>query len=77
MTVFNVITKLCWFLNYLLTKSYFYCTIFEPIVKNTPIPIYESFESNLNLRNNCFVSNSPYTCQLHIVQKKKGIWNHI
>ena len=35
MTGFNVITKLCFFINYLFTKSYIYCTIFEPIVSNS------------------------------------------
>ena len=71
MTVFNIITKFCWFLNYFLTKSYLYSTIFEPIVKNSPRPFNESFESNINIRNNYFGSYTPSTSQLHLSQKKK------
>ena len=71
MTVFNVVTKLCWFLNYLFTKSYMYCTIFEPILNNFNRSFYDSFESNINLRSNYFGSPNPSSNKLELIQNKK------
>ena len=71
MTVFNVVTKLCWLLNYLFTKSYMYCTIFEPILNNFNRSFYDSFESNINLRSNYFGSPNPSSNKLELIQNKK------
>ena len=74
MTGFNIITKLCWILNYLFTKSYIYCTIFEPIIKNNSSRnFYESMDTNLNIRNiNIFQSPNPSSTKLKLIQNKKG-----
>ena len=72
MTAFNVVTKLCWLLNYLFTKSYMYCTIFEPISHNFKQSFYESFDSNKNLKSNYFDSPNPSSNKLELIQNKKG-----
>ena len=71
MTGFNVITKLCFFINYLFTKSYIYCTIFEPIVSNSkPRPFKDTFESNIKGK---MQSPSPSCSKLQLVENKKKI----
>jgi hypothetical protein len=72
MTGFNVITKFCFFVNYLFTKSYIYCTIFEPIVSNSKKRIFkDSFESNNHKSK--MVSHSPSCSKLQLVENKKKI----
>jgi len=69
MTGFNVITKLCYFVNYLFTKSYIYCTIFEPIVSNSkPKHFKDTFESNFKSK---MQSPSPSCSKLQLVENKK------
>jgi hypothetical protein len=69
MTGFNIITKLCFFINYLFTKSYIYCTIFEPIVSNSKPRLFkDSFESNLKSK---MQSPSPSCSKLQLVENKK------
>ena len=79
MTGFNIITKFCYMLNYLFTKSYKYCLIFEPFIKKSMPKIFkESFESNLK---NVFPTILPtpipsptYSCsKLQLVENKKKI----
>ena len=70
MSVFNVITKLCWFLNYLFTKSYIYSTIFDPIVQNSYRQFSDSFDSNILSRNIFIGSPNPFTSKQE--QNKKG-----
>jgi len=72
MTGFNVITKLCFFVNYLFTKSYIYCTIFEPIVTNSkPRLIFkDTFESNVKSK---MQSPSPSCSKLQLVENRKKI----
>ena len=55
MTTYNIITKLCWMLNYLFTKSYLYCSIFEPTFKNyrrTFSSFNDTFIKRINFKNN-------------------------
>ena len=69
MTGFNVITKLCYFVNYLFTKSYIYCSIFEPIVSNRrPRSFKGTFENNVMNKN---YSPSPSCSKLQLVDNKK------
>ena len=75
MSIFHAITNICWFLNYLFTKSYLYYTIFEPIVKNSPRPFSETFESNINLRNNYCGSPNPSTKKVQLSQNKMDLSN--
>ena len=75
MSVFHVTTKICWFLNYVFTKSYLYYTIFEPIIKISSKPFYESLESNINLGNNYFGSPNPSIKKLQLSQNKIDLSN--
>jgi hypothetical protein len=69
MTGFNVITKLCYFMNYLFTKSYIYCSIFEPIISNSrPMPLKVTFENNVKSKK---ISPSPSCSKLQLVDNKK------
>ena len=55
MTTYNIITKLCWMLNYLFTKSYLYCSIFEPTFKNYRknfSSLNDTFEKRIFFKNN-------------------------
>ena len=52
MTCYNIITKFFWLLNYLLTKSYLYCTIFEPILKTYQIHSNKNSDRKLIFKNN-------------------------
>jgi hypothetical protein len=78
MTGFNLITNVCSFFNYLFTKSYIYCTIFEPIIANSkPRTFYENWGihttiyKNFNLsRNNESLSNSPSLSNIELVKNK-------
>ena len=76
MTTYNIITKLCWILNALFSKSYLYCSIFEPIFKNSVHPLYEipdkkiiSFKSNT--QNKTTHTRSHSSNKLQISQFKK------
>ena len=71
-SAFNIITKVCWFLNYLFTKSIIYCSIFEPFMFNLSNTFYESFESNINLRSNLYQSPNPSCSKLQLSQNKQG-----
>jgi hypothetical protein len=69
MTGFNVITKLCYFLNLLFTKSYIYCSIFEPIISNSRSRSFkDSFENNVKRK---LPSPSPSCSKLQLVENKK------
>lgn len=79
MTGFNLITKLCYILNYFFTKSYKYCSIFEPFFKKSmPRTFKESFESNFK---SAFPTITPtpipsptYSCsKLNLVENRKKI----
>jgi len=71
MTGFNVITKLCYFVNYLFTKSYIYCSIFEPFISNLrPRSFKETFENNVRGK---MYSPSPSFSKLQLVDNKKKI----
>ena len=78
MTGFNIITNACTFFNYLFTKSYIYCTIFEPIITNSKsrtffehcgnnATIYKHFNAS---RNNDSLSNSPSLSKIELVKDK-------
>lgn len=78
MTGLNIITNACTFFNYLLTKSYIYCTIFEPIITNSKsrtfyehcrinATIYKHFNAS---RNNDSLSNSPSLSKIELVKDK-------
>ena len=79
MTGFNIITKFCYILNYFFTKSYKYCSIFEPFIKKSiPKTFKESFESNLKSVFPTIVPTpipSPtYSCsKLQLVENRKKI----
>ena len=71
MTGFNIITKLCYLINFFFTKSLIYCTIFEPIIKNPyskPKPFKDTFESNLK---SVAPSPSPSCSKLQLIENKK------
>ena len=77
MTGFNLITNACTFFNYLFTKSYIYCTIFEPIITNSKsrtfyenygnATIYKNFNAS---RNNDSLSNSPSLSRIELMKNK-------
>ena len=71
MDIIFKLMQVYWLLNYLFTKSYMYCTIFEPILNNFNRPFYDSFESNINLRSNYFGSPNPSSNKLELIQNKK------
>ena len=79
MTGFNLITKFCYILNYLFTKSYKYCCIFEPFIKKSiPRTFKESFENNIKSDFPAIVHTpipSPtYSCsKLQLVENRKKI----
>ena len=52
MTAYNIITKLCWGLNYIISKSYLYCAIFEPICKNHFKNFNKKFDKKIQFKNN-------------------------
>ena len=52
MTAYNIITKLCWGLNYIISKSYLYCAIFEPICKNHFKNFNKNFDKKIQFKNN-------------------------
>ena len=61
MTGFNLITELCRTLNFLLTKSFYYCSIIEPIVASSRAKNIKrriSFK-NAIMSNNFSMSSSP------------------
>jgi hypothetical protein len=70
--VFIVVTKLCWVLNYIFTKSILYYTIFEPFISKSTSAFYESFESHINIRNHLinFNSPNPFGTKLQLNQKR-------
>jgi hypothetical protein len=51
MTAYNIITKLCWGLNYINSKSYLYCAIFEPICKNHFKNFNKNFDKKIQFKN--------------------------
>ena len=61
MTIYNIITKFCWILNYIFTKTYLYCTIFEPICKNYSKPFNATFENKINFINTNIKPFEPST----------------
>ena len=71
MTGFNVITKICYILNYFFSKSYKYCSIFEPIIVNSiPTRFRETTEFKI------FPSpsiNSNSCSKVQLVENKKKI----
>ena len=76
MTTYNIITKLCWILNALFSKSYLYCSIFEPIFKNSVHPLYEipdkkiiSFKSNTQNKTTHTRSHSSNKLQISRFKK--------
>ena len=69
MTGFNIITKSCYFVNYLFTKSYIYCSIFEPIISNSrPRSFKSTFENSIGSKMH---SSSPSCSKLQLVDNKK------
>ena len=78
MTWFNLITKICIILNYFFSKSYKYCSIFEPFVNNSSsfksATIFkESFESNIKTISPNQAAH-PISCsKLQLVDNKKKI----
>ena len=78
MTGFNLITNACTFFNYLFTKSYIYCTIFEPLITNSKSKtFYENFGINATIyknfnssRNNDSLSNSSSLSKIELVKNK-------
>ena len=77
MTTYNIITKLCWILNYLFTKSYLYCSIFEPI-SNCYRRSFSSFNGNFdkkinfvnnNNKNNNTIGFSTKNCEISQIKK--------
>lgn len=69
MTGFNIITKLCYIINYIFTKSYKYCSIFDPIIKGfRPRDFKETFDSNIK---SVVPSPSPSCSKLQLVENKK------
>ena len=69
MTGFNIITKSCYFVNYLFTKSYIYCSIFEPIISNSrPRSFKSTFENSIGSKMH---SPSPSCSKLQLVDNKK------
>ena len=71
MTGFNIITKLCYLLNYIFTKSYKYCSIIEPLIRGSnPKQFKDTFESNLK-NVTPIPSPSPSCSKLQFVDNKK------
>lgn len=71
MTGFNLITKLCYIINYIFTKSYKYCSIFDPIIKGfRPRDFKETFDSNIK---SVIPSPSPSCSKLQLVENTKKI----
>jgi hypothetical protein len=70
MTGFNVITKVCYFVNFLFTKSYIYCSIFEPFVSNKRTRSFKnsSLENKMRSKMN---SPAPSCSKLQLVDNKK------
>jgi hypothetical protein len=54
MTGFNLITELCRILNFLLTQSFYYCSIIEPTINN---PRTKTFKKNINYKNKIAPNN--------------------
>ena len=75
MTGFNIITKFCYLLNYFFSKSYKYCSIFEPFVINSmPKPFKESFDSNLKNAFPTPIPSPTFSCsKLQLVENRKKI----
>lgn len=69
-TVFNIITKVCLFLNDFFSKSFFYCTIFEPFISRSSSAFFESFESHINIRRNFLNSPSPLDIRPQLNQNR-------
>ena len=63
MTTYNIITKIYWILNYLFTKSYLYCSIFEPI-SNCYRRSFSSFNDNFDKKINFVNNNNKAIIQL-------------
>jgi hypothetical protein len=73
MTGFNIITKLCYILNYIFTKSYKYSSIFDPIIRGyVPKNFKETFESNIK-NVTPIPSPSPSCSKLQLVDNKKKV----
>jgi len=59
MSVFNIITNFCYILNHLCTKSYIYCTIFEPIVYDSKMKtLRENLDKKSSFKNINSINNS-------------------
>ena len=74
MTAYNIITKLCWGLNYIISKSYLYCAIFEPICKNHFKNFNKNFDKKIQFKNNKInniITPEPSVNNDNISQNKK------
>ena len=59
MTGFHIIINICKLINYIFTKSYIYCTIFEPIISNSKIITKnDNFIINSSIKNIKFLPNN-------------------
>jgi hypothetical protein len=77
MAGFNLIRELCRILNFLLTKSFYYCSIIEPIIT---LPRTKSFKKKLNPQSeiapiNFSITPSP-SCSKVLLNKKKSLKNN-
>lgn len=82
MSGFNIITNFCYILNHLCTKSYIYCTIFEPIVYDSKMKTLrenldkKSSFKNINSINNSSLSPSPSSSKIQLVQNQNINYNN-
>ena len=84
MTVFHIIINSCRLINYLFTKSYIYCTIFEPIINISKTNnFYENAKKNTSIKfTNIIqdlpqypVSPSPSSSKIQFVNNNRGNQN--
>jgi hypothetical protein len=77
MAGFNLITELCRILNFLLTKSFYYCSIIEPI---TTLSRAKTFKKKLSAKNvitpNNFTMTPSPSCSKVSLNKNKSLKNN-
>ena len=74
---FNLITELCRKLNFLLTKSFYYCSIIEPIITNSRP---KTFKKNISIKNPIISNHLSMTpslsCSKAKLNKNKSLRNN-